>query len=665
MNKNISYLFKDRFKVFFWGIILLILPFIFSTRLIDEDNFPKLLFIAIIMSVLCVRSFIRIEFRNFDLTVVTIVIINILFFIFSFTQSDIYSTGITALMVIIFPMILFLILNSNRLQSELIYCFIPVAGILLCVIAITQFFLMHGKNFQPVHLIRATMSNKNFLSESLIMYLIFCIAGFINMEGSVRKMNMVAAFIILFTILLLQTLSAYICIVFLVGIAIIALIFFKLKHQSRKKIYAYVFAVLILLTIGGLLISKLALFNGVKIKLDYALKLITGSPLPEVKGGLQNSIYERLYLWKNSWKLFSESPLTGIGLADWQIYWPKYGMSGASYLDAAIMRYEHPHNEFILLLTECGVAGLVCYLSFFLFFIYRALRIIFSKSEIRKRLTALLMLSGIICLLILCFFGYPLHRPYTIILVILMCVVIHDLSGSGGKKKIRGRVLPGLFLIFSLCSIIVFANRISGEYNFSKALVFQSHANFSGMLRSVRSAENTFYTTDNSSTPLDWYKGFAMFYQGNDSALYYYKRSEEQNPFHVQTLSDIGALLENQGKHEEAIPYFRRVLSYVPNYYEAHFNLAVAYFNVGKATDALNEINSCFAIGDQYMNTRDVILAKNAELALDSCKKSDAKSEFLSDKKFLRKLNQQAIDSKISFRQLVCDSVFSHYNHLP
>jgi hypothetical protein len=259
MNKNISYLFKDRFKVFFWGIILLILPFIFSTRLIDEDNFPKLLFIAIIMSVLCVRSFIRIEFRNFDLTVVTIVIINILFFIFSFTQSDIYSTGITALMVIIFPMILFLILNSNRLQSELIYCFIPVAGILLCVIAITQFFLMHGKNFQPVHLIRATMSNKNFLSESLIMYLIFCIAGFINMEGSVRKMNMVAAFIILFTILLLQTLSAYICIVFLVGIAIIALIFFKLKHQSRKKIYAYVFAVLILLTIGGLLISKLAL----------------------------------------------------------------------------------------------------------------------------------------------------------------------------------------------------------------------------------------------------------------------------------------------------------------------------------------------------------------------------------------------------------------------
>jgi tetratricopeptide (TPR) repeat protein len=226
-------------------------------------------------------------------------------------------------------------------------------------------------------------------------------------------------------------------------------------------------------------------------------------------------------------------------------------------------------------------------------------------------------------------------------------------------------VLPGLFLIFSLCSIIVFANRISGEYNFSKALVFQSHANFSGMLRSVRSAENTFYTTDNSSTPLDWYKGFAMFYQGNDSALYYYKRSEEQNPFHVQTLSDIGALLENQGKHEEAIPYFRRVLSYVPNYYEAHFNLAVAYFNVGKATDALNEINSCFAIGDQYMNTRDVILAKNAELALDSCKKSDAKSEFLSDKKFLRKLNQQAIDSKISFRQLVCDSVFSHYNHLP
>ena len=244
-------------------------------------------------------------------------------------------------------------------------------------------------------------------------------------------------------------------------------------------------------------------------------------------------------------------------------------------------------------------------------------------------------------------------------------MVILELGTENQKSISAGRIIPAFLLLFSLYSTVVFANRISGEYNFSKALSYQARGNFVGMLRSVRNAGNKYYTTDNSSTPLDWYKGFAMFYQGNDSAMYYYQRAEEQNPYHVQTISDIGALLENQGKHEEAIKYFNRVLAFVPNYYQAHYNLAVAYFNLGRMPEALHEINARFVVGDEYLNTRDVILARSAELIVDSCDKTGKTRDIATNKLLLRKINDQSLEVHTTFGSILCDTISHRLRRLP
>jgi tetratricopeptide (TPR) repeat protein len=416
--------------------------------------------------------------------------------------------------------------------------------------------------------------------------------------------------------------------------------------------------VILVVTAGiFILIMKADLFSGVRDKVHYAFSVINGDSVPQPVDGRQNSIYERLYLWRNSMKLFSESRLTGIGLSDWQIYWPKYGMQGASYLDAAIMRYEHPHNEYVLFLAETGMAGLIAYLGFYLYFFILGIKIILSRADEINRRKTFVILAGISGLAILAFFGYPLHRPYTMALTVLLLLFIGDIATP--IKKINSLIPVLIIACFSLFSLNVLANRLSGEFYMAKALQMQSNGNFPGMLRMIRKCENEYFTLDNSSTPVNWYKGFAMFYSGNDSALYYYKKAETDNPYHVQTLSDIGALLENQGKHEEAIQYFKRVVNITPAYYQAHYNLAVAYFNLGKHVEALKEINERTNVGDEYLNTLDVILARNAQAAADSCMNAERENSRLNDKPFLRTINRSALSTGKPFAVILCDSLNS------
>lgn len=656
--KNI--LKKHPFASFFWIGLLLILPFIYSTQILDEDNLPKLIFLSTLMIILSVRSLVYSSFRSFDKVAMIISLIIAIYFSCSFMQSDNFSTGITALFILLLHFCLFLLIRANRLfKSEIIFLLLPVSAIVLCAIAIVQYIMLTGLNFQPAHTIRATLSNKNFLSEALVIYLIFCLAGFKNTTDKTRKLNLTALGLVLMTIILLQTLSAYLCILFFTVVLLPLFIILLVERDLRKKILLrFLVPAFILLASCVFLAMKSKMFNSVKNKIEYAVEVIKDKPLQNINDGRQNSIYERLYLWKNSMKLFSESPVNGIGLSNWQIYWPKYGMQGASHLDAAIMRYEHPHNEYMLLLTETGILGLIIFSSFFIYIFLTGIRLLFSKATTIDKNTIFIMLAGLAAMAILSIFGYPFHRPYTVTLCMLLCLFFLELTDKySPAQKFTGRLPVVLLLIFSLFSLNIFANRISGEYHFGKALTMQSRGNFSGMLRMIRKAENKYFTTDNSSTPLDWYKGFAMFYQGNDSAMYYYQRAEEQNPYHVQTLSDIGALLENQGRHEEAITYFKRVVSFVPGYYQAHYNLAVAYFNQGKISEALREINARTNIFEEYLKTLDVILARNAEVAAENCGDSTSAQSLVSDKKLLRKINKLAIEMGVAFSEVFCDTI--------
>jgi len=221
------------------------------------------------------------------------------------------------------------------------------------------------------------------------------------------------------------------------------------------------------------------------------------------------------------------------------------------------------------------------------------------------------------------------------------------------------RVLIIGIICLSIYSLYVFAERAKGEYSMYKAFKEQARGRFQRMYAEVNRAENTYFELDLTATPLDWYRGFALNYLGSDSALYYFKKAELKNPFHIQLLSDIGATLENHQQHEDAIQYLQRALKIIPVFPEAHYNLAIAYYNTNKFPSALNEIDQVVLLTEDYQRSVDAIIRKNAELLYDSLKQDNQKERlnyYMKNLLALREIHANSKKSQIPFLSILEDS---------
>ena len=180
--------------------------------------------------------------------------------------------------------------------------------------------------------ISATLSNKNFLSETLLLLLPFTIGGIILEKNIVKRLNIIATGIILILIFLLQTSSAWVS-VFLTSFIFIP-IYLSLFKKNKislvqlrgKKVLIIIFVFLLLTFFSFTILNKYHAFDNLKTKIIYARELLN-SDLSKIFNEEDdknvNSVYERLFLWKNTIKLGAENKLTGIGLSNWKIMWPK------------------------------------------------------------------------------------------------------------------------------------------------------------------------------------------------------------------------------------------------------------------------------------------------------------------------------------------------------
>lgn len=76
---------------------------------------------------------------------------------------------------------------------------------------------------------------------------------------------------------------------------------------------------------------------------------------------------ERILLWKSSWNMFIDHPLTGIGTRNFkELYQTKYILPEAKepYLG-------HAHNNFFQILAENGIFGLMSFIYLFGYILFR------------------------------------------------------------------------------------------------------------------------------------------------------------------------------------------------------------------------------------------------------------------------------------------------------
>gem|GEM_PF-1960590 len=502
------------------------------------------------------------------------------YFIYAFRQSPdaitVFSVAV-AIAVIIFTLIL--ILTTAPLLMD----------------AITGASTATGR----IRLV-SSFANKNFYAETIFLCLPFAIYGSLFFRKATRILCMVALFFITAPIIIIASISVWIATMAFVATMVICMVRYNRKAQQQASYRTVFFTMAIML--AGLLVAVVSVSK--VPALNYFFKpviskikttehyLRNGDRIFADDPSNANSLFERILLARNSIQLFEEHPVTGCGLAGWKIFFPKFGITGTSYLNQGHLRFEHPHNDYLLVLSEEGIVGLLLWLGIFVFSFINIFRLMKESTERKTVFLLSLLCSGAIGFLTLSLSGYPKERLYSMVMLLLILAIPAAMSWKKTNiPKRYGRRVSVVVALLCIVTAYIQLKKLRGEIHMHKAITYQKQKNLVAMRNEVMKARSFFYPVDATSTPLNWYLGLTSYYAGDTAAAFnYYKQALDQNPYHVQVLNDLGTMYEKKGNTAMAIDLYKTTLMISPANANAVLNLTVAYYHAGDFGNALSTL---------------------------------------------------------------------------
>lgn len=277
----------------------------------------------------------------------------------------------------------------------------------------------------------------------------------------------------------------------------------------------------------------------------------------------------------------------GVGLNNWKLIFPSYGLIGTDVINFGLMNFEHPHNDYLLVFAEQGISGIVLLLLFY-FLVIRYFIDRYKVASLETRRFLLVILWVVIAFFLISFFSYPRSR---IVQPVILMFFISILFTNGNEKTANKFILKRYnyfivsFLLFAC--VVVQSTRLKSEIVMRKVMVSRARKDFSRILRQSQEINLFLYPLELNSTPVVWYSAMANFYLGNiPVALELYQKAIAIAPNHLLTLNDLATAYERSGFPDSALVYYNKALAISPFYLEAQFNKAATNFNLGRVDSA-------------------------------------------------------------------------------
>ncbi len=257
--------------------------------------------------------------------------------------------------------------------------------------------------------------------------------------------------------------------------------------------------------------------------------------------------------------------------------------------------YQQPHNDFLWILSEQGLIGIIFYLAF-VFVIYLYLfRIIRRTKDKSDRLYFLLMFFGFTGYFTYSFLSFPKERiEHIVYLTFMIAPVIgyHDHLKKNkqiAKQPNNNKAVIMFFILILIITFLIGIIRLKSEIHTKNAYLARENQKWDLVVSEIKKAESFLYKIDPISTPIMWYSGLANFNMGRtEDAFYDFKKSFEANPYHIHAINNLGTCYEIMNNHSQAIDLFKKAIQIAPNFDDALMNLAAVYFNTGMVDSAYN-----------------------------------------------------------------------------
>ncbi|OGC84009.1 MAG: hypothetical protein A2W07_03340 [candidate division Zixibacteria bacterium RBG_16_43_9] len=228
--------------------------------------------------------------------------------------------------------------------------------------------------------ITSTFGNPNFLGSFLAITLPLTAVSYLS-SANRKKLIYLAIFLLGFVGLLLTRsrgaiAASILSFLFMGGI----IIFGRLQaFIERRRSLAF---------LGLLVVVVLVVF----IFLDSGSENITKRFAETTPG--EGSMFYRLKVWESTLNLIRHNFFFGTGLGTFQIYFPQYAVPDF-YKLVPIGNLLHSENEYLEIWSESGIIGLVLFFWIVSGVFYYAFKFIYSKAELKQRIIATGLLSGI------------------------------------------------------------------------------------------------------------------------------------------------------------------------------------------------------------------------------------------------------------------------------
>ena len=299
----------------------------------------------------------------------------------------------------------------------------------------------------------------------------------------------------------------------------------------------------------------------------------------------------RVNMYKSSAGIIKDNPALGIGLGNWRLINPKYA-DNTSYNDSNFNKItQRPHNDFLWLLTEIGLLGMVFIIAFLIYHLRLLLRALkrMEKSE-EQRYIFMFCIMGFIAIGIESMFDFPRQRTMpNLYLWSIMGFIATTSIQTASKDKYQNTVPKALAVILSVVSVFCYFDVKSNIYN-QDAKYYNNNNMPNELYASSAIALSLYRNLDNAGTPIYYYMGIAKYQLGDkNTAKLLFQRALQLAPFHIGALTNYMIVLGELGELDAAYRIMQIIQHVYPNMTKASLDMA-KFFIKSNVIDRAKEI---------------------------------------------------------------------------
>jgi O-antigen ligase/tetratricopeptide (TPR) repeat protein len=468
-----------------------------------------------------------------------------------FWSFNLHLATIAWIQYLTYVLLFFIVLNSFTSKASinaLLYTLISSLFVVSIIGLVQQYFseidFVRDFYFQFASP-SATFANKNLASHFVVMTIPLSFLMFVVTKS--KRLSFVyslVTFFALWYVIMITARQAYVAVFVELLVLVLFLFFDYVKNNNtflksiqhiKIKIITFVFLIFSLFIVGNFSSDGFNLSKGNKLEKVAKISLEGGSA--------------RIPAWKNTIEMIKDHPIAGVGIGQWQEYYPLYyDASAPDVIFGDKTRLTKAHNEYLEMFANVGLIGFLPLLWVFIS-VFKSTWNNLKGNDDRGRVLAISL--GMVGFTVVAFFSFPIWAYVSAFILFIFIALLVNMTSTVEKKHIVP-INKKYYLIFSSVVLLIFSLVFFYSYQWIKS-------------------EHYRVVAINKSNANDF-----------DLAILYSVKSSDLNPYNQQNLNQLGSYLLKNGKEEESVPYLIKSNDITLFNSISLVNLMIAYNTLGE-----------------------------------------------------------------------------------